>query len=54
MGGSRGGAKGAEGPPKFFRIRFLIDGFRHSNVQRGALFGLPLNKPFLEGYGRKY
>jgi len=27
-----GGAKGAEALPKFFQIRFFIDGSRHRNV----------------------
>jgi len=35
IGGSRGGAKGAEAPLNFFQIRFLIDGSRHRNIYRG-------------------
>jgi len=31
----QGEAKGAEAPPKFFQIRFLIDGSRHRNIQWG-------------------
>jgi len=35
----QGGAKGAEAPPKFSQIRFLIHGFRHRNVHWGDFFG---------------
>jgi len=35
IGGSRG-AKGAEYPPRFFQIRFLIGGPRHRNANWGA------------------
>jgi len=39
-----GRAKGAEAPPKFFQIRFLIDGSRHRNANRGAiLYSLQIN-----------
>jgi len=33
------GAKGAEAPPNFFQIHFLIDGSRHRNIHWGDFFG---------------